>query len=221
MARTRTFSSSHTPSALWLSWLNMHDHAPDDSTPLLSGLAIAASAVFAAAATVAGVVLLPLPAALATGLLALVMALITLADIRHFLIPDVLSLPAIPLGVIANVAVFHGDNWADGIGESLFGGIIAAGTFYLLRAVYFRVRRAEGLGLGDVKLAGVAGAWLGPTPLASACLVAALAGLVAVLVMAMLPGRRLAAADYIPFGAFIAPTILVFWVWRIIESIPG
>lgn len=199
----------------------MDEITPDDTGPLLSGRAIAASGIFAAAVTVAGVMLLPLPAAVATGLLALIMALITLADIRHFIIPDVLSLPAIPLGVIANVLVFHAGDWGSGFSESLLGAIIGAGTFYLLRALYFRLRGAEGLGLGDVKLAAVAGAWLGPAPLASACLVAALAGLVAVLAMAVIPGRRLAATDHIPFGSFIAPTILLFWVWRIIEALPA
>ena len=46
-------------------------------------------------------VVLYLALGLATGVLALLMALITLIDFRHFIIPDVLSLPAVPLGIIA------------------------------------------------------------------------------------------------------------------------
>jgi leader peptidase (prepilin peptidase)/N-methyltransferase len=194
------------------------DQTTDDFEPLLGRMEIAGAAVFAVAATLAALVMLPLPAALATGVLALLMALITLTDLRHFIIPDVLSLPAVPLGVLANIAVFHADDWAAGLGESVIGAVLAAGTFYLLRAGYFRLRGAEGLGLGDVKLAAVAGAWLGPPLLAPACFVAALGGLVAVLVMAILPGRKISATDHIPFGSFIAPAILLFWVWRVIES---
>lgn len=198
----------------------MDDTAPEDDGPLLSRREIAAACVFAAVVTVASFMLLPWAAAVATGLLAVIMALITLADLRHFIIPDLLSLPAIPLGAIANVVVFHGGDWPGGLTESLVGAVLGAGTFYLLRSLYARLRKREGLGLGDVKLAGVAGAWLGPVPLASVCLVAALAGLAAVLVMALLPGRRLAATDFIPFGSFIAPSILLFWLWRVLADAP-
>lgn len=196
----------------------LQDQPSDEFGPLLSRGEIAGAAGFAVAAALAAVLLMPLPAAMATGLLALIMALITLTDLRHFIIPDVFSLPAIPLGIVANIAVFHGEDWAAGLGESALGAVLAAGTFYLLRAGYFRLRGAEGLGLGDVKLAGVAGAWLGPGLLAPACFVAALGGIAAVLVMALFPGRKVSARDHIPFGSFIAPTILLFWVWRVIET---
>lgn len=190
----------------------------DDPGPLLRSVELAACVAVAAIATAVAVTRLPLTAALVTGLLTLLMVLITVIDFRHFIIPDILSLPAIPLGIAANVIVFHPDDWTTGVSESLLGTVIAGGTFYLLRAGYQRLRGFEGLGLGDVKLAAVAGAWLGPEPLASACFVAALGGLAAVLVMAVLPGRKLAATDHIPFGSFIAPTILLFWVWRLLEA---
>lgn len=165
----------------------------------------------------AGLAFLPPLAAIATAILALLMALITLIDARHFIIPDLLSLPAIPLGAIASTAMFHADDWTGGLMESLLGAVLAGGSFYLLRALWFRLRGVEGLGLGDVKLAAAAGAWLGPGLLAPVCLVSALAGLVAVIVMALLPGRRLGMADQIPFGSFIAPVILLFWILRLLD----
>lgn len=199
----------------------MDEPLPDDDGPLLSGTDIAVSCILAAVVLAAGFMLLPWTAAVATGLLALLMVLITLADLRHLIIPDVLSLPAIPLGAMANIVVFHDGIWLEGLSESVIGAVLGAGTFYLLRAAYARLRKVEGLGLGDVKLAGVAGAWLGPAPLASVCLVAALGGLVTVLVMALMPGRKLSTTDYIPFGSFIAPAILLFWLWRLAAEIPG
>lgn len=194
------------------------EHATDDEGPLISRTEIAGCIAFATLVTIAGMVLLTPVAAFATGVLALLMSLITLTDFRHFIIPDVLSLPAVLLGIIANTAVFHGDDWFAGLNESVLGAILAAGTFYLLRAMWFRMRGIEGLGLGDVKLAAVAGAWLGPGLLAPACLASALSGLLAALVMALLPGRRVAMSDEIPFGSFIAPVVLVFWCWRVLEA---
>lgn len=192
----------------------------EDDAPLLGPMAIAGCVCFAAAVTVAAWMLMTAPAAIATGVLALLMALITLTDLRHFIIPDVLSFPAVPLGVLANIAVFHSADWLAGLTESALGAAIAAGSFYLLRALWFRLRGFEGLGLGDVKLAAVAGAWLGPALLAPACLAAALAGLAGVILVAVRPGRSVGLADEIPFGSFIAPVILAFWVWRVHEAWP-
>ena len=190
-----------------------------DDTPLLSRKVIAGAIVFAGIVGIAVFILVSPVAAVATFVLALIMALVTLTDLRHFIIPNALTFPAVPLGIIANIAVFHSDDWTAGLTESLLGAVLAGGSFYLLRAAWFRLRRYEGLGLGDVKLAAVAGAWLGPALLPSACLTAALAGLAAVIIMAILPGRRVVMTDHIPFGSFIAPVVLLFWVLRLLENV--
>jgi leader peptidase (prepilin peptidase)/N-methyltransferase len=149
------------------------------------------------------------------------MALITLVDLRHFIIPDLLSLPAIPIGVAASAIVVTDGDWLAGVSSGLTGAIVGGGAFLLLRAVYFMVRRIEALGLGDVKLAAVAGAWLGPAALAPACLAATLSAIAALLFHAAISGRRaLHPRRTIPFGSFIAPTILVFWLLRILSSSP-
>ena len=192
----------------------------DTEEPLLSRPAVAGTAGFAIMVTIAAVFVVPPAAALATGVLALLMALITLTDLRHYIIPNIFSYPAVPAGILANIVVFHPDDWMAGLNESLIGAVLGAGTFYLLRAAWFRMRGIEGLGLGDVKLAAVAGAWLGPALLAPACLASALAGLLAAFGMMLIPGRRVSLNDQIPFGSFIAPVILLCWVWRLAEAVP-
>ena len=198
---------------------DVDEDVTDDDAPLLSRKAIAAATCFAGIVAIAAFVVATPLAAVATFVLALIMALITLTDLKHFIIPNALSFPAVPLGIVANIAVFHADDWMAGLTESLLGAVLAGGSFYLLRAVWFRLRGYEGLGLGDVKLAAVAGAWLGPALLPSACLAAALAGLAAVIIMAILPGRRVVMTDHIPFGSFIAPVVLLFWVLRLLEAV--
>jgi hypothetical protein len=47
-----------------------------------------------------------------------------------------------------------------------------------------------------------------------------MAGLCAVAIMALRPGRKIAMNDEIPFGSFIAPVILGFWVWRVFDLVP-
>ncbi|MCA3561125.1 MAG: prepilin peptidase [Aestuariivirga sp.] len=197
----------------------MVEQPPDDSAPLLNRAERIGAAAFAAAVGLAVTLVAPPPAALATAVLALLMGLITLIDFRHFIIPNALSYPAVPLGIAANVAVFHPGDWTAGLTESLLGAVVGGSIFYLLRALWFRLRGVEGLGLGDVKLAAVAGAWLGPSLLPMACLAASLAGLGGAIVMRLM-GRRVGMSDEIPFGSFIAPVILLLWIGRLAPDVP-
>lgn len=184
--------------------------------PVLDRLTLGLAVLFAVALGLTCLSWVPPAAAIATTALGFAMALITLADMRHFRVPDVVSLPAIAVGALANVAVFHSADWRGGLYESVIGAGLASGAFYLLRAAYYRFRGVEGLGLGDVKLAAVAGAWLGLEPLPMLVLVAAIAALAAVLMRAiMTPGVRIDRSSAIPFGSFLAPAILLFWLWRL------
>jgi leader peptidase (prepilin peptidase)/N-methyltransferase len=153
-----------------------------------------------------------------TAWLAAAMLLIIASDARRFVIPDVLSLPTIPLGMAANSVVLHVE-WYAGMLESLMGIALGGGTLYLLRWAYFRLRGIEGLGLGDVKLGAVAGAWLGPDLLAPACLVASMAALVgAWLIRDSHTTKQFYKELHIPLGCFIAPVILLFWLYRLWEA---
>lgn len=146
------------------------------------------------------------------------MAVITGIDRRHFVIPDVLSLPALGIGLLASAVFAPDGDWFAGLTEGLAGAVIGGGTLLLLRAAYFRFRGIEGLGLGDVKLAAVAGAWLGPATLAPACLAAALAAILGVLLQAALGGGKMINARRpVPFGSFMAPVIFAFWIMQILE----
>ena len=47
-------------------------------------------------------------------------------------------------------------------GNSLLGAAIGSGILYGIGWVYLKLRKVEGMGLGDVKLMAMAGAFLGP-----------------------------------------------------------
>ncbi len=146
--------------------------------------------------------------------LGIVMAAISVSDARRFIVPDVLSLPAIPAGLLASGS--FGGWYGSGIvnSENLVAMALGAGALYGIRQAYAGLRGREGLGLGDVKLAAVAGAWTGIAGLIHVTLLAALAALGAVALFALWqvlagPGRAstIDAATAIPFGAFLAPAI--------------
>ena len=84
------------------------------------------------------------------------MALIA-TDLIGFRLPDLLTGALVPIALmLAWTTGFPGLEMA------LLGGMIGAGSFGILRLGYRRLRRREGLGLGDVKLMAGLGAALGP-----------------------------------------------------------
>lgn len=146
--------------------------------------------------------------------LALTALAIALVDAREQIIPDGFALAAFALGVAAIVAAF-GRDALEPLLDALERAAAMAASFWAFRAGYRAMRGREGMGLGDVKLAAVAGIWLEWGQLPIAVEIAALSALATVL------GRRWALKEPIdplarlPFGAFFAPAIwLTWWAWR-------
>ena len=137
----------------------------------------------------------------ATVPLALVLFWLTLRDIRAHRLPDAGTLPLVVAGLLLGA-------WRSGGFPAQYaaGAAIGYGLFALLGAVYFRVRRIEGLGLGDAKLMGALGAWLGWTALAPAILLASVAALGA----ALLSGND--AKRGIAFGPYISAAFMALWL---------
>jgi leader peptidase (prepilin peptidase)/N-methyltransferase len=156
----------------------------------------------------------PLQAVLGGYLLFTALA-IMLVDYRSFIIPDTLSLPAIPLGIVANAVATEPELWRSAVVDSLIGASVAAGFFYLIRTAYRRLRGFEGLGMGDVKLAAAAGAWVGLEALPLVLIVATMGALSAVLVnQAIAPKEPLTRTTAMPFGSFLAPALWLVWLYR-------
>jgi leader peptidase (prepilin peptidase) / N-methyltransferase len=146
--------------------------------------------------------------------LGLLMLAIAVIDMRLFIIPDGLTVAALLLAV-ANAATHDwGTYWvvSESIGVALLRGGVVACSFLAIDASYRRLRGRQGLGMGDVKLAGVGGAWLGWTMIPVAVELAALAAIASYLVRSLLNGRPLRATARLPFGLFLAPAIWFCWL---------
>jgi leader peptidase (prepilin peptidase)/N-methyltransferase len=82
----------------------------------------------------------------------------------------------------------------------------------LLMQLYRRWRGRDGLGLGDIKLAAVGGAWLDFTAMAVVIELAALSAISAYAANAALRRKPLRATAFLPFGLFLAPAIWIGWL---------
>jgi leader peptidase (prepilin peptidase) / N-methyltransferase len=141
--------------------------------------------------------------------LGLLMLGVAVVDARRFLIPNELTLAALALALI-NAGIRNGWNGAI---VALWRGAVLALIFFAIRAAYRWLRGREGIGLGDVKLAGVAGAWLGWTMLPIAIEIAALAALAAYTAQWLVGGRIVQRTTRVPFGLFLAPAIWLCWLF--------
>jgi leader peptidase (prepilin peptidase) / N-methyltransferase len=144
---------------------------------------------------------LDLTAGLVLGLMLLRIAMVDAATRR---IPDMLSLPLIGLGL--GLAALS-------LTPALADRLIGAGTGFLVMAAlgeaFFRWRHREGLGLGDAKLFGAAGAWLGWQALPLVLVLASGAALIWALVRRQ---RSLA------FGPWLALAFWLIWAATLIQQ---
>ena len=138
----------------------------------------------------------------------LVAALITITfiDLDHRIIPDVISLPAIPVGFLASFLLVQ-LTWLD----SLIGILVGGGSLLLVAVVYEKLTGHEGMGGGDIKLLAMLGAFLGWEGVLFTIMASSLLGTVigggAMLISGK--GRRFA----IPFGPFLSLGAVLYILW--------
>jgi len=137
--------------------------------------------------------------------MALVTALLVLSliDLDHQILPNVITRPGIALAIAASFAL-HGARAALGSALAAAAGYLA---FALVAFVYRRLRRVEGLGQGDWKLAAMLGAFLGWQKMLLTVFLASLAGTVVGLALMALGARD--SRQRLPLGTFLGAAGIV------------
>ena len=143
--------------------------------------------------------------------LAWLMLAIAVSDLRHFIVPNALTAAAFALGLVFAVT-FGASPPAEAVLMALVRAAATALPLLALMVGYERWRGRPGLGMGDVKLAAVAGAWLDWFTIAGVIEAAALAALAAYAVWRFILRRPIAATTPLPFGLFLAPAIWAGWL---------
>jgi leader peptidase (prepilin peptidase)/N-methyltransferase len=134
---------------------------------------------------------------------------LTFIDIEHHIIPDEFSVYAVPVGVLGALGIgLLEPGLAPSWQQSLVGAAVGAGFLLAIAGVYWLIRREEGIGLGDVKLLAMIGAFLGAFP--ALLLVVLLAGLLGSIVgIAAMVRRGGTLRMALPFGPFLALGALI------------
>ena len=117
-------------------------------------------------------------------------------DLEHRILPNRITMPGIIVGLICSV-------WLPpGIESAILGALVGGGTLYLLGEGYYRLRGDEGLGMGDVKMLAMIGAFLSWK---ATLLTLVLSSFVGALVgVAFIVSGRGGMKYALPFGTFLA-----------------
>ena len=156
---------------------------------------------------------LPWPVAIASAVLGALMVAGADVDARTFLLPDAITWGAVVCGIVAASLLHPAVPWG-AAGEAIARAACIAAALALFRSGYAWIRRSEGLGLGDVKLAAAIGAWLSVDAI-PLCFGLATTSALLVVMFGYLNGRSVTRATRIPFGAFLCPSL---WVVFYVES---
>jgi leader peptidase (prepilin peptidase) / N-methyltransferase len=144
------------------------------------------------------VILLTPPGPLIASRLLLVCILIALfgIDLEHQILPNVITLPGIVIGVAFSLIAPPG--WK----EALIGVLIGGGALYAIAWGYYLWRREEGMGMGDVKMLAMIGAFLGWKAVLVTLVLSSFVG--AFVGLGMMAAQRTTMKYALPFGTFLA-----------------
>jgi leader peptidase (prepilin peptidase)/N-methyltransferase len=117
-------------------------------------------------------------------------------DLEHHLLPNAITLPGVVVGLVLSFATEPG--WL----ASVVGIVVGAGLLYVVAEVYYRVRHEEGLGMGDVKMLAMIGAFLGWKLTILTIMLASFVG--SIVGVALIATGRGSLKYALPFGTFLA-----------------
>ena len=206
--RSRCTSCGRTLTALdnvpVVSWLALRGRCRTCGAPVSAMYPIVE--VVTACVFVAGYLLYGLtPLGVVRVLFACALIVLFVIDLQHRILPNAITLPGIVAGFVCSL--FLPPGWVD----SLIGIAVGGGLLFAIAETYYRVRGQEGLGMGDVKLLGMIGAFLGWKLVLLTLVLASFAGSIAG--VGMIASGRGDMKYALPFGTFLAIGAVFAAVW--------
>jgi leader peptidase (prepilin peptidase)/N-methyltransferase len=143
----------------------------------------------------------PTPLLAARLVLGCALIVLFMIDLEHQILPDVITLPGIVIGLVLSVFLPPGPI------ASLIGVLLGGGVLWAIAEAWFRLRKVEAMGFGDVKMLAMVGAWLGwKMVLLTFVLSSMMGGLVGAVLLA---SRRADMATRVPFGTMLAVAAMI------------
>ncbi|MFQ6068949.1 MAG: prepilin peptidase [Candidatus Aminicenantales bacterium] len=127
-------------------------------------------------------------------------------DLKHQLLPDEITLPSLLLALV--YSIFRPDL---SLREALVGAVVGGGFLVFVYLAYLLARKKEGLGMGDVTMMLMLGAFLGWERTFLTLVLASFSGaLIGILIISF---RKKDFQYSLPFGSFLAPAAYISLLW--------
>ena len=140
-------------------------------------------------------------------ILSLGFIIIFFIDLKHFIIPDVITFPLMALGFIKSF-IPNLDPLFPYYVLSLIGGVFGYGIIWGIIFFYKQVKKKEGMGLGDAKLLSVIGFWFGLDAVPFIIFLSSTIALISVAPDLIKKSKKM--STQIPFGPYIIAANLIF-----------
>ena len=140
-------------------------------------------------------------------ILSLGFIIIFFIDLKHFIIPDVITFPLMALGFIKSF-IPNLDPLFPYYVLSLIGGVFGYGIIWGIIFFYKQVKKKEGMGLGDAKLLAVIGFWFGLDAVPFIIFLSSTIALISVAPDLIKKSKKM--STQIPFGPYIIAANLIF-----------
>ena len=140
-------------------------------------------------------------------ILSLGFIIIFFIDLKHFIIPDVITFPLMVLGFIKSF-IPNLDPLFPYYVLSLIGGVFGYGIIWGIIFFYKQVKKKEGMGLGDAKLLAVIGFWFGLDAVPFIIFLSSTIALISVAPDLIKKSKKM--STQIPFGPYIIAANLIF-----------
>jgi leader peptidase (prepilin peptidase)/N-methyltransferase len=142
----------------------------------------------------------------ASCLFASAMIVLGFIDFYHQILPDEITLPGLVLALV--YAPFRSDL---DLTQALIGAVAGAGFLLFIYGTYYLLRKKEGLGMGDVTMMLLIGAYLGLRLTFFTLILASFVG--AIVGVFFIFFRKKDLQYSLPFGTFLAPAAYVALLW--------
>jgi leader peptidase (prepilin peptidase)/N-methyltransferase len=124
------------------------------------------------------------------------MIVLFMIDLEHQILPNVITLPGIVAGLAFSVVTPPGPR------DAFIGALAGGGILFLIAEAWYRLRGVEAMGMGDVKMLAMIGAFLGwPLMIVTLFLSSTVGSLISVGLMA---SKKATWTTAVPYGVFLA-----------------
>ncbi len=143
-------------------------------------------------------------------ILALIFLIIFFIDLKHYIIPNVLTFPLMILGFIKSFDPNLNSIFPNYI-NSLIGGVFGYIIIWSIIFFYKQVRNKDGMGLGDAKLLAVIGFWFGWIAIPFVIFSSSIVALISVVPSLLNKTRKF--SSQIPFGPYIVIGCILYVIF--------